>query len=215
MCREVLGIDSNGRRLSDGLQLFNLDVDWGPESIQGVVEKSMKLDMEIMAKEVEIMSKQVDMNSIVSALTDRVIALQGTVDDIAVKIDMDPGQPRENDSKPKKSKKAKQAKPEISEEDLFTRNLLAVEEVVNDKFDDMKNQVKSMEGKVESIDGKVGSVKRQVKSMEGKVESIDAKVGSIEGKIESIEGKVESIEKTMEELKDMISQLMMKGADVA
>ena len=183
-CRGVLGIDPNGRRLTDGLQLFNFDVDWGPLSIQGVVEKSMKLDMKIMAKEDEIMNKQVDMNSILSALRDRMIALQGTVDGIAVKLDMDPGQPRENDSKSKKSKKAKQAKPEVLDEsdggDLFTRNLLGVKEAMNDKFD-------MMESKVESI----------------------------ESKVESIEGKVESIEKTMEELKDMLSQLMMRGADVA
>ena len=52
------------------------------------------------------MNKQVDMNSILSALRDRMIALPGTVDGIAVKLDMDPGQPRENDSKSKKSKKA-------------------------------------------------------------------------------------------------------------
>ena len=105
-CSRVLGIDSNGRRLSNGEKLFDLDVKWGPLSIQGVVEKSMKLDMKIMAKEDEIMNKQVDMNSIISALRDRMIALQGTVDGIAVKLDMDPGQPRENDSKSKKSKKA-------------------------------------------------------------------------------------------------------------
>ena len=165
---------------------------------------------EIMAKEDDIMNMQVDMNSVVSVLRDRIITLQGTVDVIAVKLDnIDPGQPRENESKSKKSKKAKQAKPEVPEEsDLFTRNLLGVKGAVNDKFDMMERQVKSMESKVESIDGTVGSVESRIKSME-------SQGNSIEGQVKSIEGKVEPIEKTMEELKDMLSQLMMRGADVA
>jgi len=196
-CQNILGV--SGRRLEEGP--FSLNVEFTSESFVGKQETIIENEEKIMVKEVEIMNKQVDMNSIVSALRDRMIALQGTVDVIAVKLDMDPGQPRENDSKSKKSKKAKQAKPEVSEEDLFTRNLLAVEEVVNDKFDDMKNQVKLVESKVESAES------------QGRV--IESKVGAMEGKIESIEGKVDRMEKTMEEIKDMLSQLMMRGADVA
>ena len=67
-----------------------------------------------MAKEDEIMNKQIDMNSVVSALRDRMIALQGTVDNISEKLDIDPDSM--NESKSKKSKKAKQAKPEVPEE---------------------------------------------------------------------------------------------------
>ena len=128
------------------------------------------------------------------------------------RLDMEPSMldnHNSNDAKSKKSKKAKQAKTEPEESDkenLFTRNLLGVKEVVNDKFNMVERQINSIESKVESIESKVDS-------MEDKVKSIESKVGSMEGKIESIEGKVGSIEKTMEELKYMLSQLMMRGAD--
>lgn len=204
-CEVVLGIDSNGRRLSDGEKLYNLDVNWGPLSIQGVVQ--------------DIENKEDD---IIVTLD----AMMANVNSIMMKLDMDPVVPDPlNDSKSKKSKKAKQAKPEPEESDqndIFTRNLFDVKEVMNGKFDMMESKVESIESKVESIDVKVGSVESQgnsiegqVKSIESKVESMEVKVESIEGKVESIEGKVESIEKTMEELKDMLSQFMMRGADVA
>ena len=134
---------------------------------------------------------------------------------ILERLDMDPSMldnHNSNDAKSKKSKKAKQAKPEVPEEsdkeDLFTRNLLDVKEVVNDKFGMMERQVKFMGGKVESIDGKV-------ESMESKVESIEEKARSMESKVASIEGKVDKMEETMQEMKEMLSQLMMRGADVA
>lgn len=79
----------------------------------------------------------------------------------------------------------------------------------------MEGKVESVEGEVESIKGKVESIEGKVGSMEGKIESMESKVESIESKVESIEGKVESMEKTMEEVKDMLSQLIMRGADVA
>lgn len=142
-----------------------------------------------------------------------------TMTAILERLDIDPSMldnHNSNDAKSKKAKKAKQAKHEAPEEseqgDLFTRNLIGVKEAVNDKFDMMERQMESqgklVESKVDSIEGKVGSVQSQGNSIEGKVKLIESKV-------ESIEGKVESIEKTMEELKDMLSQLMMRGADVA
>ena len=144
-------------------------------------------------------------------------AIKETLDNISKKLDIDPAvlDPM-NDSKSKKSKKAKGEKETAQEEaaqetkDLFNRNLIAVEGV-KDKFNDMKNQVKMVESQGKSVQSQVEAIattKDDVKDMKSKVESM-------EGKVESIEGKVESIEKTMEELKDMLSQLMMRGADVA
>ena len=208
-CREVLGIDSNGRRLNNGLQLFDLDVNWGPLSIQGVVEESMKLEKEILMRENESMDKLEALEMKEDNIRDTLDAMMANVNSIMMKLDMDPVVPDPlNDSKSKKSKKAKQAKPEVPDEsyesDLFTRNLLAVEEVMNDKFDMMESKVESIESKVESIDVKVGSVESQGKSIEGQVKSI-------EGQVKSIESKVESMEKTMEELKEILSQLLTKG----
>ena len=219
-CREVLGIDSNGRRLNNGLQLFDLDVNWGPLSIQGVVEESMKLEKEILMRENESMDKLEALEMKEDNIRDTLDAMMANVNSIMMKLDMDPVVPDPlNDSKSKKSKKAKQAKPEVPDEsyesDLFTRNLLAVEEVVKDKFNMMESKVESIESKVGSMEGKIESMGGKIESMKSQGNSIGGQVKSIESKVESIEGKVESIEKTMEELKDMLSQLMMRGADVA
>ena len=153
----------------------------------------------IIAKENEIMDNQVDMKNITRAMKDRMTTLQETVDSIAKKLDMKP----KSDAKSKKSKKAKsqpkEAQDSETDDALFHRNLLAVEEAVMDKFDKMESQVDSME---KTIEGKV-------ESMESKVDSMESKVESMETQVQSIEGKVDNMEKTMEEIKDMLSQLMM------
>ena len=157
----------------------------------------------IIAKENEIMDNQVDMKNITRAMKDRMTTLQETVDSIAKKLDINP---KSSDAKSKKSKKAKsQSQHSEADDALFHRNLLAVEEAVMDKFDKMESQVDSME---KTIEGKV-------ESMESKVDSMESKVESMETQVQSIEGKVDNMEKTMEEIKDMLSQLMMRGADVA
>jgi len=176
---------------------------------------------EFEENEEEIIDNQVDMKNITTILEDRMATLQETVDGIAKKLDMNP----KSDAKSKKSKKAKsqpkEAQDSETDDALFHRNLLAVEEAVMDKFDKMESQVKLVEGKVDSmekmIEGKMESqaklVETQVQSIEGKVESMETQVQSIENKVQSIEGKVDNMEKTMEEMKDMLSQLMMnRGA---
>ena len=163
------------------------------------------------------MDNQVDMKNITRALKDRMATLQETVDNIAKKLDINP---TKSDAKSKKSKKAKsqpkEAQDSETDDALFHRNLLAVEEVVMDKFDKMESQAKSMaktfEGKVESIEGKVESMEIQVQSIENKVQSIEGKVDSMESQVQSIKGKVDNMGKTMEEMKDMLSQLMMNRA---
>ena len=215
LCKRLLDLDR--RRLigdDDNRKAFPFNVQWEAGSFIKQMDQSIENEKNIMSQGERLKETFDRMMLAMTVILDR--------------LDIDPSildNPNSNDTKSKKSKKAKQAKPKVPKESdegdrLFTRNLL--EEAVNDKFDMMERQVKSMEGKIESIDVKVGSVESQgnsiegkVKSMEGKVESIEGKVESIEGKVESIEGKVESIEKTMEELKDMLSQLMLRGADVA
>ena len=163
--------------------------------------KSIDNESIIMSKENEIMDNQVDMKNITQAMKDRMTTLQETIDGIAKKLDMNP----KSDAKSKKSKKAKsqpkEAQDSETDDALFHRNLLAVEEAVMDKFDKMESQAKLVESKVESIEGKV-------ESMESKVDSMESKVESMENKVQSIEGKVDNMEKTMEEMKDMLSQLM-------
>ena len=194
-CEVVLGIDSNGRRLSTGEKLFDLDVLWGPDSIQGLVETTVDMDRQLLKKDNEILEKEIKIQNTLNTLT-------ANVNSIMMRLDMNPM----NDSKSKKSKKAKQAKPEAAEskaeDTLFQRNLM------DDNFDDMKTDIAAVKGEVKSVQS-------QVRSVEGKVESMEDKVEHIEGKVESIEGKVESIGETMKELKEMLSQLMMRGEDVA
>jgi len=123
--------------------------------------------------------------------------IRDTLNKIMEKLDMDTVlDPKKKAKSPKKPKLAKSSEDQ-EEGDLFKRNLLAVEEVVNDKFDDMKSQVASVES--------------QGKFMESKVESIERKVEAMESKVDSMESKVDNIEKTMEEMKEMLSQLMMRG----
>jgi len=178
----------------------------------------MKFKDEILMRENESMDKLEALEKEEDNIGDTLDVMMANVNSIMMKLDMDPiGPDSMNDSKSKKSKKAKQAKPEVPEPegDLFTRNLLGVKEVANERFIMMERQAKSIESRVESIDVKVGSVESKGNSIEGKVKLIESKVDSMEGKIGFIEGKVESIEKTMEELKDMLSQLMTRGSDIA
>jgi len=224
LCSRLLGFGSN-RRLNDDDEAFELTAVWGGDSLMGQLAESIGNERMIMSKENEIIDNQVDMKNITQAMKDRMATLQETVDNIAKKLDINP---TKSDAKSKKSKKAKsqpkEAQDSETDDALFHRNLLAVEEAVMDKFDMMESQAKSMaktfEGKVESIESKVDSMESKVESMENKVQSIEGKVGnvetqvqSIENKVQSIKGKVDNMEKTMEEMKDMLSQLMMnRGA---
>ena len=209
-CCEILGIPvdkhcSNGRRLVESESIITelvVTYENGHKSLHAELQ-------DVEDKEDTIINNQ-------ATLRDRMATLQDTVNAIAMKLDMDP-EPRENDSKSKKSKKAKQVKPpdDSDESDLFTRNLIGVKEAVNVKFDMMESKVESIETKVKSMEGKIESMGGKIESMKSQGNSIEGQVKSIESKVESMEGKVESMEKTMEELKDMLSQLMMRGADIA
>ena len=202
-CQRVLGISSSRRRLeeeddeedddvSSSGQLFELDADWSdPNSF-------MSKQDQILALEIAIDEDQDKMQQSLDNLT---MAMAQVLE----KLDIDQANKKKKPKAPKKPKHAKasetqeeEAREEEAEDtDLFKRNLLAVEEVVNDKFDDMKSQVKLVESKVES--------------MESKVESMEGKVESMESKIESIEGKVDRMEKSIDDIKDMLSQLLTGG----
>lgn len=165
-CRDILGLDN--RRLSEG------DEDKGVNRIRLTLSPGYKgVSVELG----EIDEKE---SIVVSALSD-----------IMKKLDMDPTVLEPKKKKPKAPKKPKHDKSSEAqdeeaaqvERDLFKRNLLAVEEVVNDKFDDVKSQIESVES-------------------HGKL---------VESKVESMESKVESMEKTMEEIKEMLSRSMMRG----
>jgi len=132
------------------------------------------------------------------------ISMMSAMSKIMEKLDMDPVfDPKKKAKSPKKPKQAKQSESqedETAQEDIFKRNLLAVEEVVNDKFDDMKSHGDLLQSNIESM-------KSQVKSVESNVESIESKVESMESKVQSIEGKVDNMEKTMDEMKDKIDTM--------
>jgi len=190
-CIDVLNLPSSSRRRlaegkeEEGVNEISLTLPQGYKGVRGELDDIEKDVDEVVEKE------------------DRIIF---AMKEIMEKLDMDPAVLDLKKKKPKTPKKPKHAKASEHQEeaaqgtegDLFKRNLLAVEEVVNDKFDDMQSEIEDM--------------KSQGKMLESKVDSIEGKVKSVESKVESIEGKVEKIEKTMEEMKEMLSQLMMRGA---
>ena len=47
-CRKVLNLGSNGRRLDDDTELFNLRVEWGQDSMPNQVDKTLELEQEIL-----------------------------------------------------------------------------------------------------------------------------------------------------------------------
>jgi len=207
-CQRVLGISSSRRRLeeeddeeddddpsSSSGQLFELNVDWSnPDSLMAKQDEILALEMEI-DKDQDIMQESLD-------------GLTLAMDQVLEKLDIDQANKKKKPKAPKKPKHAKASETQEEEAqedtDLFKRNLLAVEEVVNDKFDNMKSQVKLVQSKVES----------QGKSVESKVESIESKVESMEVKVEAMEGKMESMEKSIDDIKDMLSQLLTAGGAV-
>jgi len=156
-CRTILELDN--RRLAEGnegegVNEIMLDISPGYEGVSGELDDIETKENEIIQKEDEI---QDTLNNMISAMSD-----------IMKKLDMDPEVLDPKKKKPKTPKKPKHAKASEAQDveagDLFERNLLAVEEV-NDKFDDMKNQVKSVESKVESIEGKVEKIEQTMEEM--------------------------------------------------
>jgi len=186
-CKRILGFSSN-RRLEEGQTTYELDlqVEWVEGSLIDKINKLIDSESKSKTKENEIIDNQVDVKIITRAMRDRMATLQETVDSIAEKLDMN----LKSDTKSKKAK-AQAAQDSEADDALFHRNLLAVEEVVNDKFDDMKSQIKLVE-------------------RQGKL--VESKVASIEDKVELMESKVDRMEKTMEEMKEMLSQFITRGA---
>ena len=207
-CCDTLGLDRaefcpEGRRSlksETGTHLTGLRVEYLPGY------KPVHIEVDEMMEDIE------DIEEYEKDIRDTLDAMMVNVNSIMMKLNMDPEvlDPM-NESKSKKSKKAKQTKPATTQEEskaednLFHRALLDdFDETKTDIVAAVKEEVKSVESQVESI----ATTKDDVKDMKSKVESMESKV-------ESIEGKVESIEKTMDDIRYMLSQLVMREADVA
>ena len=72
------------------------------------------------------------------------------------------------------------------------------------RFDELTEDVGSLDGRLTSVEGKVGSLEGKVGSLEDKVGSLEGKVGSLEDKIGSLEGKVGTLEDKIDQVLDLL-----------
>lgn len=207
-CSGVLGLNPN-RRLTEQENLlpFSLDVVFGsdsfPKQISQVLvqeDKIKETQLKMMAKEDEIMIDVDRIRERANEMYNNQQVMMDTLSDIQEELDID-----QKDSKSKKSKKAKGEKTEQSQadgSDLFERRLSGIEEMVTKIEEIVASGVNEVKTEVkESID----EAKTEVK------ESTDEIVDQMKSRVEKIEHKVDNMEKSIEDIKEMLSQLIMKG----
>jgi len=205
LCKRILGVGEGNNAQSS--PLFSLDVEWTDESFIGQI-----VDMQESFSRIGSKNEAGD-------ILDEMEVIKTAIVDIQTALGITP----KSDTKSKKSKKAKGAK-----DDLFTRNLLESEhsdevsgkdearmiaESINEKLSSIKEDtgaVQEIKTATLTMTDEIKSVELKVEKIENKVEFIEGKVQSMESKVHSIGDKVDNMEKTMNDIKDMLSQLTTK-----
>lgn len=72
------------------------------------------------------------------------------------------------------------------------------------KFEDMSNQLRKTDSRVDSIEGRLDNI-------EGKVDSIEGRLDNLEGKVNCIEGRLDNIEGGVQGLKNLITEVDKKN----
>ena len=159
--------------------------------------------------------REINMENSFLAMRDRMVELQDSVDRIAEKLDMEVIDPKTNEAKSKKSKKSKAIKDDGGEEEvpdeesLFNRNLHETGVEGEEKAsgnEEAKRTAEAMELKLDSVEKKMDSVENKMTGI-----TIKDEVKVMREEVREMKGKVDKIEKSMEELKDMLSKLVMGG----
>lgn len=211
LCKRLLGVGEGNNAQS--LQLFSLDVEWIDESFIGQMMEIRKV-AQTNQDGLKVLHDTI-LESRIGSKNEAVLDEMEVIKTAIVGIQTALGINSKSDTKSKKSKKAKGVK-----DDLFTRYLLESESNEVSGIDEVRMIVESMNEKLGSVQEDIGAVheiktatltmKDEVKSIEVKVEKIEGKVRSMESKVDLIGDKVDNMEKTMNDIKEMLSQLTTK-----
>jgi len=209
-CKKILGV--GGGNNAQSLQPFSLDVEWTNDSFVGQQEVILANN----DQSVTMMDRLGESEERDNQLQQSLHRIDLAVAAIEKKLDIVPDP---KISKSKKSKKSKAVKPnsdagEVQEEEeestgIFERKLLETGGVGDEKAevdnDEMKRSIVAMERKLNSVEKEIKTTGIAMKD----------EVKGIKEEVKGMKGKVDKIEKSMEELKDMLSQLVMGGGAVA